>query len=451
MNNSISLKNKKVLIMGLGKFGGGVDSAKFAAVSGAQVLVTDLTDESQLAESIEQLGNYPQIEYHLGLHLTEDFQNADIVIANPAVPLDNKYLNIARANNALVTSQVGVFFNCCPAVIVGITGSNGKSTTTALTAHILKNANLNRNIRLSGNIGNEPLLMLLDKIHKDDIVVLELSSFQIEQLAAEKKAPHIALVTNLLPNHLDRYGTFEKYCASKEHIFNYQKPDTGKPVISIFNAEDKITSLWFEKYKNDKHRQCLTYRTEEVTQDIKRNFKLAGRFNLSNLAAAISIAKLFDVKDSDIENCISDFKALPHRLELITTRAASPCHIKWYNDSKATTPESTIAAVNAFDEPVILIAGGYDKKLPFDELGKVISQKVKHTFLFGHTAEKIKSAITNSNVTICNSLEEAVNLAGQKASCGDVILFSPACASYDMFENYRQRGNRFIELVHKVS
>jgi UDP-N-acetylmuramoylalanine--D-glutamate ligase len=432
--------------MGLGRFGGGVDSAKFAAANGGVVIVTDMLDENELADSIDQLKEYPQIEYHLGQHFNEDFENADIVIVNPAVPNSNKYLRIAKENNAVVTSQMELFFEYCPAMIVGITGSNGKSTTTSLTIHILKNANLQRNVWLSGNIGNEPLLMLLERIEPDDIVVLELSSFQIEQLALENKAPDIALITNLLPNHLDRYGTFEKYCASKEHLFTNQKLYANEPAFSIFNYEDEITAQWFEKYKNDKGRRCLTYECADVPENIKSKYKLPGEFNVSNLAAAMSIAKLFDVSDEIIENCIADFRALPHRLELV----ADINNVKWYNDSKATTPESTIAAINAFDEPVILIAGGYDKKLPFDELGKVISQKCKTVFLIGQTAEKIKSSINKSNVTICSDLEQVVKKAYQTAIDSDVVLLSPACASYDMFENYQQRGDTFTQLVKQI-
>lgn len=435
--------------MGLGRFGGGVDSASFAASKGAKVVVTDLATENKLAESIEQLSSYHNIEFHLGEHNEEDFKTADIVITNPAVPLNNKFLDTARNNGVKVTSQVGLFFEYCPAVIVGITGSNGKSTTTALTAHLLKNSGISnkRKVWLSGNIGNEPLLMLLDEIIKDDIVVLELSSFQIEQLASENKAPQIALITNLLPNHLDRYGTFGNYCQAKENIFINQKLDENNPAVSIFNLEDKLTAQWFEKFKNDKGRRCLTCRADDVPDSIKENFTLAGRFNLSNLAAATAIAKLFGVKDTDIKKSIGNFKALPHRLELVTENNG----IKWFNDSKATTPESTIAAIEAFDEPVILIAGGYDKKLPFDELGRVIAKKVKAAFLIGQTAENIKKTITKSDVTICGSLEEAVNSANRIATGGDVVLLSPACASFDMFENYQQRGEMFKQLVHNTA
>ena len=215
---------RDVLVMGLGRFGGGVDVAKFAAAAGAKVTVTDLASAEQLADSISQLREFPQIEYHLGAHEAADFEAADIVVANPAVPWDSDFLEIARRHDKFITTQTNIFFELCPATIIGITGANGKSTTSALTAHLLY-AGLEqkgfeyRNVFLSGNIGNQPLLTMLDQLSADDLVVLELSSFQTEQLSRIKKAPKVALLRNLTPNHLDRHGTFEAYCAAKENIF----------------------------------------------------------------------------------------------------------------------------------------------------------------------------------------------------------------------------------------
>jgi len=263
---------KKVLIMGLGRFGGGIDVARFAHGAGARVIVTDLASAEQLSDSLSRLRDLDGIEFHLGSHDPADFEQADIIVANPAVPGDNKFLQIARRAKRFVTSQINIFFELCPAKIIGITGANGKSTTTALTAHLLRNTTSDiviaseakqsqatqyaiRNTQyekvwLSGNIGNQPLLTTIDKINPDDLVILELSSFQLEQLAEIQKAPHVALLTNLTPNHLDRHGTFENYCAVKENIFKFQKPDVSRPTVSIFNAEDKIAAEWFERYKN---------------------------------------------------------------------------------------------------------------------------------------------------------------------------------------------------------
>jgi UDP-N-acetylmuramoylalanine--D-glutamate ligase len=485
-----SFSNKTVLVMGLGRFGGGVDVSKFATNAGAKVIVTDLLTKQKLSDSISQIDKFPDIEFHLGSHDEADFLQADIIVANPAVPPDNEFLQLARRHNKLVTSQIGIFFQLCPATIIGVTGANGKSTTAALTAHLLRwtmddgrktsdelviaseaacpelvegkqsqtthDAQRNtqyENIWFSGNIGNEPLLTILGQIKANDLVVLELSSFQIEQLAEIQKAPKVALLTNLTPNHLDRYGTFENYCAAKENIFKFQQLDRSNPAVSIFNAEDEITVEWFEKYKRDTGRICIKFSADDVIQDIRDNFSLPGKANLSNLAAAISIAKYFGVDDDQIKKALPSFKALPHRLELIAEIGG----VQWYNDSKATTPLSAITALEAFDQPIILIAGGYDKHLPFDEFGQKIAEKAKAAILLGQTASKITEAIRTTHdarrttrIEIVNSLADAVQSANRLAGPGDVVLLSPACASYDMFENYEHRGQEFTRLVREI-
>jgi len=358
----------------------------------------------------------------------------------------------------MVISQVGLFFQLCPARIIGITGANGKSTTTTLTAHLLERARPPASPRayekvwLSGNIGDRPLLTILDQIGPRDLVVLEISSFQVEQLAEVRKAPHVSLLTNLTPNHLDRYGTFEAYCAAKEGIFQFQPLDAESPAVSIFNSEDKIASAWYQKYRRQGGRTCLTFSADDVSSEIRADYALPGRANLSNLAAAMAIARRFGVSDRSIKDCLPDFKALPHRLELVGDANG----IRWYNDSKATTPEGTMVALAAFECPKILIAGGYDKHIPFDELGGKIAQSTKAVILIGQTAGKIADAIaaasgnSRADVRFAGSLAEAVELAGRLAVPGDVVLLSPACASYDMFENYQERGRLFAQLVQRV-
>lgn len=446
--------------MGLGRFGGGADSAAFAASRGAKVVVTDLADAEQLSDSIAQLKEYPDIEYHLAGHSEKDFQQADIVIVNPAVPDENKHVQIARKNGAVVTSQISIFFELCPAEIIGITGSNGKSTTAALTAHLLKSQTKAEQCKydrvwLSGNIGNEPLLMQIGEIKYDDLVVLELSSFQIEQLAQHMQAPRVALITNLLPNHLDRYDTFDNYYKAKENIFKFQRLDESAPAISIFNSEDSLLMQWYQRYKKEAHRICKRFSSQDVGDNLRGRFNLPGKANLSNLAAALAVARCFGVGDKSVERCLGSFKALPHRLELIADIGG----IRWYNDSKATTPESTIAALEAFERPVILVAGGYDKNLSFDELGTKIANKAKKVILIGQTASKIKDCVDRAvrrgnrnepDIELTNSLNQAVDLAAKDAHCGDVVVLSPACASYDMFDNYQQRGQQFRQLVKEL-
>jgi len=471
-----SFADKKVLVMGLGRFGGGVDVAEFAAGAGAKVTITDLAPAEQLNDALSKLAGFGSMEFHLGSHDPTDFERAEIVVANPAVPSDNEYLELARRAGRLVTSQVNIFFELCPAQMIGITGANGKSTTAALTAHLLENTTSDmRNttyekVWLSGNIGNRPLLTTLDEIGPDDLVVLELSSFQLEQLAEIRKAPKVALLTNLTPNHLDRHGTFADYCAAKENIFKFQQLDEKSPAVSIFNAEDEIGAEWYEKYQKDSGRICVRFSAGDVSEEIRSVYPLPGRANRSNLAAAIAIARAFGVDDEQIETCLPRFKALPHGLEFV----AEVNGVRWYNDSIATTPQSAIAALEAFDEPVIIIAGGYDKKLPFDELGARIAGKAKAAVLIGQTAQKIVDAISNTAMSLrakrsnlkphntqramrdvrvsrVRSFAEAVETAHRVAESGDVVLLSPACASYDMFDNFQQRGSEFVKLVRDIS
>jgi len=458
---------KTVLIMGLGRFGGGVDVAKFACGAGAKVIITDLASAEQLSCSTEQLEEFPEIEYHLGSHNAADFEQADIIVVNPAVAPDNEFLKLAHRHNKFISTQINIFFELSAATIIGITGATGKSTTAALTAHLLRNASHESRatsheiVWLSGNIGNEPLLAALDEIRADDLVVLELSSFQTEQLAQIQKGPKVALLTNLTPNHLDRYGTFASYCATKENIFKFQELDENFPAVSIFNAEDKVGAEWFEKYKREADRICIKFSVDDVSEEIRDRFSLPGLANLSNLAAAIAIARHFGIENNLIKNCLRDFRPLPHRLELV----AQVEGVSWYNDSKATTPQGAIAALEAFKKkPKIIIAGGYDKNLPFDELGKKIATSAKAAILMGQTSEKIADAVAKKlatevtenaekkiKVEVVKSLGDAVELARRLAVSGDVVLLSPACASYDMFDNFQQRGQEFVKLVTHLS
>lgn len=447
---------KKVLIMGLGRFGGGVDAAGFACMTGGDVTVTDAAGAEELQEPLKELKKFPQIKYRLGRHELEDFDNADVIIVNPAVRPDNLFLQYARKKRKKISSQISIFFELVPAPIIGITGASGKSTTASLTAHLLRAGLTQKDCRyrgvwLSGNIGNEPLLGLLDDIKGEDLVVLELSSFQIEQLTVKAQAPEVALLTNLFANHLDRYGTLEAYFDAKEQMFRLQKRNSDRPAVSIFNGDDRIGREWYTRYCNEEGRVCLEYSADDITSDIRDAFGLPGRANLSNLAAATAVAKYFGVKNQVIKESLPAFRGLPHRLELV----AEINGIRWYNDSKATTPEAAMAAVEAFEEPEIIIAGGYDKQLPFDKLGKRIAEKAKAAILIGSTARKIAKEIEScaGNRTIikrAGDMRRAVELAMQLAETGDVVLLSPACASYDMFENYQQRGREFIRFIEAM-
>lgn len=446
------------MVMGLGRFGGGVDAAKFACKAGSRVIVTDTASATDLHDSICQLDNYNDIEFVFGLHDFSYFQQADVIIVNPAVPDDNKYVTYCRQNNKFVTSQINLFFEMTSATIVGITGSNGKSTTTALTYHLLEKADKNKrkynNVWLGGNIGNQPLLSIIDQIGPDDIVVLELSSFQAEALAKIKKAPNVMILTNLTPNHLDRHGTFEEYCAAKENLFKYQVLNEIQPSVSIFCSHDPVACQWFDKYKTQQGRISYKVGINDVPDQIKSQYPLPGNGNLCNLSEAMAVARYFGIDDQQIMKNVSSFKALPDRLELVDKKRG----VRWYNDSIATTPQSVIEALNAFKEPKVLIAGGYDKHIDFDELGREIAQKAKAAILIGQCRQQIADAISkhsssksSAKIQIVESLADAVTTAEKMTENGDVVLLSPACASYDMFINYQDRGRQFAKLVKQLN
>ena len=456
--NRAFFQGKRVLVMGLGRFGGGLDSALFAAKAGAEVCVTDLANETELADSLEKLKDC-DIEYRLGEHCEGDFRQAQILIVNPAVPPNNKYIETARKAGCLITSQMELFFQLCPGRIIGITGANGKSTTSSLAAHLLKSGCGQEgvgysNTFLGGNIGHQPLLDIVDQIADDDVVVLEISNFQLEQIAQIQAAPNIALITNLTANHLDRHGTFEAYCCVKEGIFQYQKTDAGTPVVSIFNAEDPITCDWYQKYLNGQGRQCLAFSADDVPDEYAKVFRLPGRVNRSNLAAALAIVSCFKIDPKRIKEAVQSFRGLPNRCQFI----AETNGVRWYDDSKATTPVSTMAALNGIAATkrgqtpfIVLVAGGYDKQINFAELGCCIAHRAKAAVLIGQTSAKIAEAIesTPSGCTIhyADSMEQAVWMSYELAAGGDAVLMSPACASYDMFKNYTQRSAAFIQAI----
>ncbi|MBI2556104.1 MAG: UDP-N-acetylmuramoyl-L-alanine--D-glutamate ligase [Planctomycetes bacterium] len=452
-------KDKNITVMGLGLFGGGVGVAQFLAKQGARVTVTDLRNATELSSSIKQLEGLP-ISYKLGGHSEEDFINADMVVVNPAVPKNSKFIEIARNNRVQVDTEINMFFKLCPAPIIGITGSNGKSTTTTLTGNILQETS--RRTWVGGNIGKS-LLSDLEEIKPSDIVVLELSSFQLEGLNDAKKSPHISILTNISPNHLDRYVSMKEYIQAKKAIILHQ--DSGD--YAILNYDDPELRMWEKDCKG----HILWYSAKQALANgvfIKSNeliisvngqntaipcvssVKIPGIHNLQNVLAASCAAYLAGAREEHIEKAITAFTGLEHRLEFVREVNG----VRYYNDSKATTPESSIAAITAFQAQVILIAGGYDKGSSFREFAKTCARNTKAVVLIGKTAGKIQELILEKKVKkatpliyIQKTFEEAFRQANSLAKAGDVILLSPACASYDMFLNYEERGRQFKDMV----
>jgi UDP-N-acetylmuramoylalanine--D-glutamate ligase len=455
----------RVTVMGLGSFGGGVGVTRYLAMQGAVVTVTDLQSATALRASIEALHGLP-IRFVLGEHREQDFIDTDVVFVNPAVPLTSPYLALARAHQVPLDSEINLFVRQCPGRVIGITGSVGKSTTTALLGSIL----LGHDSRtlVGGNIGRS-LLPCLPDITPDTFVVLELSSFQLEHLAWQQYSPPLAIVLNLAPNHLDRHGTMEAYQQAKEHILAYQGPaDTA-----ILNGDDATvrrmascgrgrrvyysleTTLAEGVYSQDTALvMALDGRQTVLCQHA--DLSLRGTHNLSNAAAAAAAAAILGVPPPTIAQGLRHFQGLPHRLELVATRG----RVEYYNDSKATTPLSAMRALQAFERPVILLAGGYDKGTPFEELGRVIQTRAKAALVYGKTAPKLAQAIAQAlretptlpapQVQQLPNLDAALQQAVALAAPGDVVLLSPACASYDQFTHYEARGEHFRRLVQAL-
>ncbi len=455
-----SFKDKKVTVMGLGLFGGGVGAVRYLVSQGADVSVTDLKNDEELSSSLKLLEGLP-ITFRLGKHYKEDFQDVDMLVVSPAVPDDSKFLQIAYNSNLRIETELSIFFRLCPAPIIGITGSNGKSTTTSLLGEMLKKAGFKTWV--GGNIGGS-LLENLGEISPDDVVVLEISSFQLEYLARIEMSPHISIVTNIAPNHLDRHKTMENYINAKKAIVNYQKEGD----FAILNYDDPTLrewvsisrQLWFSATKELEQGAFFKNNDIIINQDSKTNvihissqINIKGIHNIQNIMAASYAAILMHADVESIKNAIGDYKGLEHRLEYVNTING----VQYYNDSKATTPEAAIAGIKAFENPTILIAGGYDKKVSFSKFALECVKNTKCVILIGDTAKEIEGLIQGidgnnpqPDICIAVSLDEAVEKASEVAEVGDTVLLSPACASFGMFTNYEERGKRFKGLVGRL-
>jgi len=441
----------RVTVMGLGLFGGGLAAARFLASRGARVTVTDLRTAEQLRESVAALEG-SGVELHLGGHRDEDFTGADFVLVNQAVPPDSPWLRLARS----IDTEINLFFKLCRArMIAGVTGSNGKTTTTALIGEILKRGP--RRTWVGGNIG-APLLERVDEIGPDDLVVLELSSFQLEYLDPIARSPNVSVVMNLTPNHLDRHGTMEAYADAKRAIVSHQ----AKSDWRVLNSDDPVVAAFESPSRRATFGRREKADVEPRGERIEWNLlgrngildvtgrRLPGGFNLENMSAAIAASRLaapeWDGWEKAAAETLVSFPGVEHRLEF----AGESGGVKFYNDSIATNPESTLAALDTLPGPFVLIAGGYDKKLPFDALGRKVAERVRVAVLLGQTADAIARSIppaAPTEVRRAGSFDEAVALARESARPGDTVLLSPACASFDMFRHFAERGRRFKDLV----
>lgn len=450
---------RRVVIFGLGLFGGGAGAARFFAERGAGVIVSDQRDASELAESIEALKDLP-IEYHLSGHREADFAGADVVVVNPAVPPESPAFAMARRCGAQLDTEINLLFRQCPASIAAVTGTHGKSTVVALLGDMMRLSG--RKTWVGGNLGGS-LLPEVDRMKPEDVVVLEISSFQAQRLAWIRRSPHLAVVLNLTPNHLDRHKDMGEYAAAKQELLRYQRPGD----IAVLNGDDTIISAWGQSgggenifVRSGEPRgdgawilaDHVYMRREKAACTVSlRGLQLPGPHNRFNAAAAATAAWAMGVDRNAIESAISEFRGLEDRLQLVSATDG----VLYYNDSIATTPEAAIAALNSFAQQIVLIAGGSSKNLSFAELGRVISRRAKAVTLIGATAQEIETAIRAAGGSIppihhSATLEDAVRTARDCARPGDVVLLSPACASFDMFRNYRDRGAQFVHIVQNL-
>jgi UDP-N-acetylmuramoylalanine--D-glutamate ligase len=457
---SMAFAGKRITIMGLGFFGGTIGLARYLVAQGAQVTLTDLKPAAELQDSVAALAGLP-LRFVLGRHEAADFTDADMVFASPAVPKDSPYLTAARAHGVPIDTEMNLFMRLCRGTVIGVTGSNGKTTTTSLLGAILRA--VHPRTRVGGNIGRS-LLPEVAEIEPGDPVVLELSSFQLEDLAAVGRSPHIALLLNLSPNHLDRHGSIEAYLAAKKHIFAYQ----GSADIAILNADDARVRALAAEVPGQPRLFSLEHPVEDgaylaedrllvarsgVASEVcaRQDIPLLGRHNVANVLAAVAAADAWGVPAAVTREAIRAFPGVEHRLECVREVHG----VRFYNDSIATSPAATLAALDALQQPIWLIAGGYDKGLPFQALGEAIAQRVQGVYLIGETAPMIARAIESARrpgtrrpaITLCGDLREAVHAACAVARPGDVVLLSPACASYDQFRNFVERGRLFKQLV----
>jgi UDP-N-acetylmuramoylalanine--D-glutamate ligase len=433
---------KRVTVMGLGRFEGGVAVTRWLCAQGARVLVTDRDPAEKLEASLKQIDGL-DVALRLGGHDAADFANADVVVVNPAVPESSPYLAAARAKGVPITTEINLFLERCRARTVGITGSVGKSTTTSMVAHALERSLRGRRILLGGNIGRS-LLDELPALSADDIVVLELSSFQLERTPPIRWSPHVAVLTNLSPNHLDWHGSFDAYAAAKMNIAKFQSADDFFVVgddVKMPHVQSAAQRWTFGADSRAWSRAADGRRVE--WPDVR--LEIPGRHNVVNAAAALTVAHVLGADAKLASASLASLAALPHRLE----RVATVDGVTYYNDSKATTPEAAITAIESIDAPLLLILGGYDKGSDLTPVAELAAARARFSACVGKTGPALLAGIRErrGRAEFFETFEDAVAACRREAQRGDTVLLSPACASWGMFEDYRQRGDVFRRLV----
>ncbi|HWE02290.1 MAG TPA: UDP-N-acetylmuramoyl-L-alanine--D-glutamate ligase [Tepidisphaeraceae bacterium] len=428
------VRGKRITLAGLGHFGGQIGAARWLVEQGANVLVTDRDPAEKLSDSMEKLKDLP-LEYRLGEHRTTDFTDADLIVASPAIPPTNEYLSAARAASVPITTEIRLFIERCPATIIGVTGTKGKSTTTAVLSKMLQTR---FTVWRGGNIGGS-LLSDLEKIDKTHLVVLELSSYMLEYLGAMRWSPHVAVVTMLAADHLPWHGSLEAYRQAKTNIVRFQRPDD----IAVLNETDQASMELAE---------LTCARVMRFGIEGRESFALAipGRHNQLNAQAAYTAAGALGVTWDAAQQSVGDFAGLNHRLQLVHEENG----VRYYNDSIATIPQAAIAALDSFPpKKVIQIVGGSDHHLRLTEMCNALVERAKAVLCIGQTGNQLADLMsgnphaTAAAVYRCGDLPTAIKMAKQIASPGDVVLLSTGYKSFDQFVNYEKRGEAFGRLA----
>lgn len=452
---------KKVAVIGIGV--SNIPAIEYLNSLGAVITACD--KKTELGNECAKLYDL-NISFNLGDNYLSGLTSYDYILRSPGVKPFTKELEEAQDKGVQIISEIELLVSLCPCKIIGITGSDGKTTTTTLVSKFLKEANFN--VYLGGNIGT-PLFSKLDEMNDNDIIVVELSSFQLMTM---KECIDISCITNISPNHLDYHRSFEEYILSKANVFLYQKNG-----IIVLNADNNFTTEYLNLIKSnninssirkfsviDKVKEGVYLEKGYIVSNVNGKYekiakildiKLVGIHNLANICAAASC--VIDITGTDaITSVITTFTGVEHRMELFKTING----VNWFNDSIATSPARTIAGLLSFNDKIILISGGYDKSIPYDDMGKYIIDKVKILILLGKTAPKIEKAVLDEKTkqgidNICeiitlSTLEECVKYANSISKSGDNIVLSPASASFDMYKNFEAKGDHFKQLVNNI-
>lgn len=447
------IKNKNTAVVGIGI--SNIPLISFLLDLGAKVSAFDKKSEKQLGKIVDEF-KQKGVEFILGENYLDKLTGYDVIFKTPSMRIDSPYFVRAKEEGTYITSEMEEFIKYCPAKIYGVTGSDGKTTTTSLMYNLLKEQGYKTWV--GGNIGT-PLFSNIEQISKDDKVVLELSSFQLMTMNV---SPEVSIVTNLSPNHLDMHKDMKEYVKAKKNIYKYQ----DKNGVLVLNNDNEITNSMASEAKG----KVIKFSTKEVLSDgtyykdgvlyafgkevcKASDIVIRGMHNVENYLAAFC-ALYKDITIETMRKVAVTFSGVEHRIEFVRELNK----VKYYNSSIASTPSRTLADIKVFDKPVILIAGGYDKKIPFEPLAEQGYTYIKKLILLGATKDKIMASflkvINEKNINLpiimANSLEDAVEKAKNEAGSGDVIILAPACASFDMFPNFEERGKKFKEIVNNL-